>query len=72
MWDAPYLETCCRAALHRLRLSGTDGRPPDLKDGRCLDRLESLGLACTRPDGRFRATKAGEARHAEEILHSRA
>ena len=33
MWDEPYLETCCRSALHRLVLSGAVGRPPDLKDG---------------------------------------
>ncbi len=68
MWDEPYLETCCRAALHRLRLAGDVGRPPDLKDGRCLDRLAALGLAAARPDGRVIATAAGITRHASEIL----
>jgi hypothetical protein len=68
MWDEPYLETCCRAALHRLRLSGADGRPPGLKDDRCLARLEAMGLASPGPDGRLVATSAGEARHARDIL----
>jgi hypothetical protein len=66
--DEPYLETCCRAALHRVHLSGSAGRPPGLKDGRCLLRLASLGLAGTRADGRFIETKAGIARHAREVL----
>ncbi len=68
MWDEPYLETCCRSALHRLTLVGSPGRPPGLKDGPCLERLSGLGLARARPDGRFEATPAGIARHAEEIL----
>ncbi len=68
MWNEPYLETCCRAALHRLVLSADDGRPPDLKDGPCLDRLTGLGLAAERPDGRYTLTEAGAARHASEIM----
>ncbi len=68
MWDEPYLETCCRAALHRLSLSGPPGRPPGLKDGPCLARLEGMGLTCTRADGRFGITAQGRARHASEIL----
>ncbi len=68
MWNEPYLETCCRAALHRLVLSADDGRPPDLKDGPCLERLTGMGLAAERPDGRYTLTEAGAARHASEIM----
>lgn len=68
MWKEPYLETCCRAALHRLVLSADDGRPPDLKDGPCLLRLTGMGLAAERPDARFTLTEAGRARHSTEIL----
>jgi len=68
MWNEPYLETCCRSALHRLVLSGTVGRPPALKDGKCLERLAGMGLARVRPDGRFELTAAGAARHASEVL----
>ena len=52
MWDQPYLETCCRSALHRLLLAGGAGRPADLKDAGCLRRLEAKGLAEPRADGR--------------------
>ena len=72
MWDEPYLETCCRSALHRLKLVGASGRPGGLKDGPCLDRLTGLGFARHRPDSRFEATEAGLARHAEEIAPSAA
>jgi len=68
MWDQPYLETCCRAALHRLTLAGDSGRPQGLKDGPCLQRLAEDGFARTRADGRFELTDAGVARHAQEIL----
>ena len=68
MWDQPYLETCCRAALHRLVLSGPGGRPGGLKDGPCLLRLSGMGLACERDDGRFGLTQAGRDRHRTEIL----
>lgn len=68
MWDEPYLETCCRSALHRLHLTGRVGRPDGLKDGPCLHRLRSLGLAAPRPDGRFGLTAEGVARHAAEVL----
>jgi hypothetical protein len=51
MWHEPYLETCCRSALHRLVLSGTAGRPAGLKDGPCLERLAGMGLARMRGDG---------------------
>ena len=71
MWNAPYLETCCRAALHRLTLAADEGRPPDLKDGPCLHRLAGMGLAAPRPDRRYTITDAGRARHASEILHQR-
>lgn len=71
MWDEPYLETCCRSALHRLMLSGEAGRPPALKDGPCLARLETMGLALRRPDGRFTLTDAGAERHAREIAKVR-
>lgn len=71
MWNEPYLETCCRSALHRLTLVAAHGRPPGLKDGPCLERLTGMGLACTREDGRFEITEAGRARHAAEILRGR-
>ena len=67
MWDEPYLETCCRSALHRLLLVGHAARPPGLKDGPCLHRLEGLGFAREREDGRYEITEAGAARHADEI-----
>ena len=72
MWDQPYLETCCRSALHRLLLCGDPGRPGGLKDGPCLERLSGMGLARMRPDGRFEMTEAGKARHAIEIAPVRA
>jgi hypothetical protein len=72
MWNEPYLETCCRSALHRLTLCGDAGRPDGLKDGPCLARLARMGLAQTRPDGRYEITHAGRARHASEILHQAA
>lgn len=68
MFDDPYLETCCRSALHRLVLAGGAGRPPGLKDGPCLLRLEGLGLAAARGDARFEITGAGRARHGREVL----
>ncbi|HTW27898.1 MAG TPA: hypothetical protein VME92_12280 [Acetobacteraceae bacterium] len=68
MWDQPYLETCCRSALHRLVLCEAAGRPPGLKDGPCLERLDGMGLARIRADGRYEITPAGLTRHATEIL----
>ena len=68
MWSEPYLETCCRSALHRLVLSGRIGRPPSLKDGPCLARLAAMGLAYVRSDGRYGITAAGVSRHAHEVL----
>jgi len=67
MWSDPYLETCCRSALHRVMLSGAAGRPPGLKDGPCLARLADMGLICERKDGRFALTARGIRRHAAEI-----
>jgi hypothetical protein len=71
MWNQPYLETCCRSALHRLTLVGPHGRPEGLKDGPCLERLTGMGLARPRGDRRFEATAAGLARHAIEIARRR-
>jgi hypothetical protein len=71
VWNEPYLETCCRAALHRLMLAQDVGRPAGLKDGPCLERLAGMGLAAERPDGRYRITGAGASRHATEIMHER-
>ncbi len=68
MWDEPYLETCCRSALHRLVLSGETGRPAGMKDGPCLTRLMAMGLARDRTDGRYFLTEAGRDRHAREVL----
>jgi hypothetical protein len=69
MWSQPYLETCCRSALHRLSLCGAAGRPPGLKDGPCLERLSAMGFVRARPDGRYEFTPTGIDRHASEILH---
>ena len=68
MWDEPYLESCCRSALHRLVLSAAAGRPAGLKDGPCLTRLAAMGLAEDRQDGRYAITAAGSRRHAREVL----
>ena len=68
MWNEPYLETCCRSALHRLVLVDGAGRPAGLKDGPCLDRLQGMGLARLRSDGRYAITEGGVVRHAREIL----
>jgi len=67
-WTEPYLETCCRAALHRLTLAGPPGRPARLLDGPCLSRLGEMGLAQLRADGRYGPTAEGLARHAAEVL----
>jgi hypothetical protein len=68
IWNEPYLESCCRSALHRLTLVGPPGRPDGLKDGPCLARLDAMGLARQRQDGRWEMTEAGTARHAREVL----
>ncbi|GBQ39357.1 hypothetical protein KOEU_25210 [Komagataeibacter europaeus] len=68
MWNEPYLETCCRSALHRLKLSGHGGRPADAPDAPCLNRLSHMGLACSEGNDRFILTGAGHARHRTEIL----
>ncbi|HEX3982823.1 MAG TPA: hypothetical protein VHX12_03940 [Acidisoma sp.] len=59
MWVEPYLETCCRSALHRLSLSGKLGRPAGYKDGPCLARLAGLGLAAPRDDAGYELTSDG-------------
>jgi len=68
MWNEPYLETCCRSALHRLTLVGGAGRPAGLKDGPCLERLCAMGLARVRGDGRYEITCEGVERHGVEVL----
>ena len=68
IWNEPYLESCCRSALHRLTLVGPPGRPDGLKDGPCLARLRGMGLARLREDARWELTPAGTARHAREVL----
>ena len=68
VWNEPYLETCCRSALHRLTLSGAAGRPAGLKDGPCLARLAGMGCARERDDGRYEITEAGLVRHAREVM----
>lgn len=67
MWDEPYLETCCRSALHRLFLSSETGRPEGLKDDPCLRRLAGMGLAETTHGRRFIITEPGRSRHRTEI-----
>jgi hypothetical protein len=71
MWTDPYLETCCRSALHRLVLAGGPGRPAGLADAPCLERLAKKGFVEVRADGRFAATPAGLDRHRTEILRRR-
>jgi hypothetical protein len=68
MWDQPYLETCCRAALHRLHLSGSAGRPAGSMDDPCQRRLATMGLCEIRTDERIAINAAGQRRHATEIL----
>ncbi|MCC7427221.1 MAG: hypothetical protein IT557_09965 [Alphaproteobacteria bacterium] len=68
MWNEPYLETCCRSALNRLKLAGAVGRPPTEKDEPCLKRLAGMGFCRERGDGRYEISAEGAARHAEEIL----
>lgn len=68
MWNEPYLETCCRSALHRLALAGATGRPAGLKDGNCLARLAGMQLARQRDDGRYEITEVGTLRHTREVL----
>lgn len=72
MYDEPYLETCCRSALHRVTLTGDSGRPDGMKDGPCLHRLETMGFVAERVDGRFEVTAAGRDRHALEIARRKA
>ncbi len=64
MWSEPYLETCCRSALHRLALVGPVGRSTESKDAACLARLAEMGMAGMRPDGRYEITGAGVEEHA--------
>jgi hypothetical protein len=71
MWNQPYLETCCRAALHRLKLAGPAGRPEATRDSGCLARLAALGLAVQNPDGRWRLTENGTDRHARGVAPPR-
>lgn len=68
-WDQPYLETCCRSALHRLFLAGRDGRPDDLADAPCLRRLGAMALV-EHGGTRFRLTEAGRVRHRREVLRT--
>ncbi|HQT80390.1 MAG TPA: hypothetical protein PLD10_25405 [Rhodopila sp.] len=68
MWNQPYLETCCRAALHRLYLAGQSGRPGDVPDAGCLRRLASMGLCEHGQGGWFVLNQAGRVRHATEVL----
>ena len=68
MWNDPYLESCCRSALHRLSLAGGVGRPGGLKDGPCLERLAGMGLVRARADGRWELSPEGAVRHRHEVL----
>jgi hypothetical protein len=68
VWNEPYLETCCRSALHRLHLSAAAGRPAGLPDEPCLLRLASMGLCEQRDDARFMLTPEGIRRHATDVL----
>ncbi|SHJ84182.1 hypothetical protein SAMN02745194_03513 [Roseomonas rosea] len=68
MWNEPYLETCCRSALHRLFLTHGGTRPAGLPDEACLRRLCGMGMAEEVSPGRFAMTEAGAKRHASEVL----
>ena len=68
MWNEPYLETCCRAALHRLFLTRGGMRPAGVPDEACLRRLCGMGLVCEAGPGRFAMTEAGAGRHGSEVL----
>ncbi len=68
MWNEPYLETCCRSALHRLTLVQHHGRPQGLADQPCLRRLQARGLVQEREDGRFEITPAGRQAHGALVL----
>ncbi len=68
MWRDPYLETCCRSALHRTVLAGEAGRPGGLKDGPCLERLRDMGLVTERTDKRYVTTGAGAEVHHEQVV----
>lgn len=73
MYDEPYLETCCRSALHRVILAGASGRPDTEKDAPCLRRLAGMGLvaeAVAADGARWAATEEGRARHARDVLKS--
>ncbi len=72
MWSQPYLETCCRAALHRVYLCGLLGRPAGLADDPCLLRLAAMGLCRQQDDGRFVITEPGQRRHATDVLGAQA
>jgi len=61
MWNEPYLETCCRSALHRLCVCDAAG---------CLERLAAMGLARQRRDERFDVTDNGRTRHDSEIMRN--
>jgi hypothetical protein len=71
MWKQPYLETCCRSALHRLALADAAGRPTTETDAPCLRRLIGMGLVELRPDERAHLLPAGRDRHATEIAARR-
>ena len=68
MWVEPYLETCCRAALHRLYLCGSQGRPSGAADDPCLQRLMRMSLCRHCSAGRIVLTPPGYERHAREVL----
>ena len=68
MWNEPYLETCCRAALHRLFLTRGGTRPAGVPDEACLRRLTGMGLVREAAPGRYALTAEGGARHASEVL----
>lgn len=73
-WNEPYLETCCRSALHRLFLTRGGTRPAGLPDEACLRRLAGMGLAEEIPPRgvatpvSFGMTEAGASRHMSEVL----
>lgn len=67
-WAEPYLESCCRCALHRLKLAEPSGRPIESRDAPCLVRLCTEGFAREAIDGRIHLTSQGAARHEVEIV----
>ena len=70
MWDQPYLETCCRSALHRLLLAGGTGRPADLKDAAAALRSGSAEVRAAM-SGAYKVKRRALSRRAQTRREAR-